>query len=213
MGIMDADHFSLFMTPLSVFHLPDMDDVNEELTARLLAEAELSRGVMRSNIGGWHSVPDLSRRPEPCYRALLQIVVDRVREVHDRVVEAAGLPPSPPFLYGVQGWAMVMRDGDYATLHDHADAHWSVVYYADAGDADPEMHPHSGLLAFVDSRRTGRSIVGLDLFPTTFTVRPHTGALVVFPGFLQHYVHCYRGERPRVSISCNVQLESAHRPG
>lgn len=213
MGIMDADHLALFMTPLSVFHLPDMDDINRELTTRLLAEAERSRGVMRSNVGGWHSVPDLSRRPEPCYRALVQIVVDRVREVHDRTAEASGLPPAPPFLYGVQGWAMVMRDGDYTTLHDHADAHWSAVYYVDAGDADPEAHPHSGLLAFVDPRRASRSMTGagVDLFPTTFTVRPHTGALVVFPGFLQHYVHCYRGERPRICISCNVQMEVASR--
>ena len=46
-----------------------------------------------------------------------------------------------------------------------------------------------------------------NLLGTTFTVLPRTGRLVVFPGWLLHYVHAYRGQRPRVSISCNVVFE------
>ena len=50
-------------------------------------------------------------------------------------------------------------------------------------------------------------IPGVDLFPTTFTVEPRNGRLVVFPGTLQHYVHPYRGIRERVVISTNVRVE------
>ena len=46
-----------------------------------------------------------------------------------------------------------------------------------------------------------------NLLGTTFTVLPRTGRLVVFPGWLLHYVHVYLGQRPRVSISCNVIFE------
>jgi Putative 2OG-Fe(II) oxygenase len=81
------------------------------------------------------------------------------------------------------------------------------VYYADAGDADETAHPASGLLALVDPRHGGRPMPGLDLVGTTFTVLPRTGRLVVFPGWLLHYAHAYRGQRPRVSISCNVVCE------
>jgi hypothetical protein len=65
------------------------------------------------------------------------------------------------------------------------------------------------LLALVDPRHGGRQMPGLELLGTTFTVLPRTGRLVVFPGWLLHYVHAYRGQRPRVSVSCNVIFEPA----
>jgi uncharacterized protein (TIGR02466 family) len=126
-----------------------------------------------------------------------------------RELTAGEQQPAPPFRYGVQAWAMIMGDGDYTILHDHGNAHWSSVYYVDAGDADPERHAQSGLLAFVDPRRGGRPIPALELSASTFTVAPRTGALAIFPGYLQHYVHAYRGTRPRISISANLVLEFA----
>ena len=86
--------------------------------------------------------------------------------------------------------------------HDHGEAHWSTSYYVDAGDADLEHTPESGALAVLDPRRGGRPIPGLES-GATFTIRPRTGVLVVFPGWLQHYVHPYRGTRPASLIACN----------
>ena len=83
------------------------------------------------------------------------------------------------------------------------------MYYVDAGDPPGEDRPQAGLLALVDPRRGGRPIPEMDLFPSTFTVTPRTGALVVFPGWLQHYVHAYRGARPRISVSCNLAMDAA----
>jgi hypothetical protein len=137
----------------------------------------------------------------------MDILVRHVRIAFDEVARSAGQPTETlRFRFAMHGWAMVMRAGHYTILHDHADAHWSLVYYVDAGDADPE-EATSGLLAFVDPRRSGLVIPGVDLLPSTFTVRPRTGSIVVFPGYLQHYVHAYRGVRPRVSVSCNVRME------
>src|SRR5437660_152668 len=87
-----------------------------------------------------------------------------------------------------QAWAMVRRNGDYTIAHDHGEAHWSTSYYVDAGDANLERTPDSGALAVLDPRRGGRPIPGLES-GSTFTIRPRTGMLVVFPGWLQHYVH------------------------
>jgi hypothetical protein len=99
---------------------------------------------------------------------------------------------------------MVMRQGDYTVLHDHGEAHWSATYYVDAGDAD-QRSPESGALALVDPRRGGRSIPGIES-GSTFMIRPRSGMLVVFPGWLQHYVHPYRGARPRIAIASNVVM-------
>lgn len=196
-----------------VFSLDGTDELDQELARRLIAESESTPGIQRSNNGGWHSVPDLSRRDEPCYRAVMNMVVDHVRAAFVEVAQAAGENPALPFRYAVQSWAMVMGNNDYTILHDHAESHWSVVYYADAGDSDMDAHPSSGLLAFVDPRGGLPATPGVDLFPSTFTVRPRTSSLVVFPGWLQHYVHPYRGERPRVSISCNLRMDIVMPPG
>jgi uncharacterized protein (TIGR02466 family) len=188
-----------------------MDAVNRELGARLLAEKRASRGVSRSNVGGWHSLPNLSSRAEPCYHAVIQEIVNHVCSVTEELAADANATTEFSPRCAVHGWATILHDGDYMILHDHAEAHWSSAYYVDAGD-DAPAHPESGRLAFVDPRRGSRSMGGIDLFPSTFTVRPRTGMLVVFPGWLQHYVHAYRGARPRICISCNVKLEPTAPP-
>jgi len=199
------DRFALFPTPLFVYDIPNVEDMNRELGLRLHAEAQTSPGVSRANIGGWHSPPDLALRPDPCYRAMMKMVVDHVGGTHAKIVSAMGLSPSPTWRFAAQAWAVVTGNGDYMIAHDHGDAHWSTSYYVDAGDADLERTPESGALAVLDPRRSGRPIPGLES-GATFTIRPRTGALVVFPGWLQHYVHPYRGTRPRIVIACNVTM-------
>lgn len=201
--------FALFETPIATF--PDAGDAEHdgELARRLVEEAASSPGLERSNTGGWHSTPDLSMRPEPCYQHVMQRVVGGVQTLLGELAAARDQPVANLRLrFAVQGWAMVMRTGDYAVIHDHAHAHFSTVYYPDAGDADLAAQPHSGLLTFVDPRRTGAALPGIDLYPAQFSIPPKTGMLVVFPGWLQHFVHPYRGTRPRVSISCNVRVEA-----
>jgi uncharacterized protein (TIGR02466 family) len=200
-------HLPLFATPVSMYDLPSMDEINRDLTARLVAESASLPSVHRSNVGGWHS-QNLAGRPEACFRNLLQCIVTRVRETVEGLAQERG-QGLPAMRIGVHAWAMVMRNGDYTIPHDHSEVHWATVYYADAGDADEGVDPASGLLALVDPRHGGRQMPGLELLGTTFTVLPRTGRLVVFPGWLLHYVHAYRGQRPRVSISCNVVFEPA----
>ncbi|HTS21062.1 MAG TPA: putative 2OG-Fe(II) oxygenase [Casimicrobiaceae bacterium] len=202
-------HLVLFHTPLSVYDVANVEDMNRELRERLSEEARTTPGMRRSNAGGWHSPADLALRTEPCYRAVMKLIVDHVGATQSKAVAAMGLPPSP-WRVAAEAWAMVMHNGDYTIAHEHGDAHWSSTYYVDAGDADLERSPDSGALAVLDPRRGGRPIPGLDP-GSTFTIRPRTGMLVVFPGWLQHYVHSYRGTRPRISIACNLTLSPVER--
>lgn len=173
-----------------MYDLTGMDEANREITALLVAESDSVPSVHRSNVGGWHS-PNLGGRTEMCFRTLIQAIVSRVRETVDMLAQERG-QSLPPMRAGLHAWAMVMRNGDYAIPHDHADAHWATVYYTYAGDADEAAHPESGLLAFLDLRHGGRPMPGLDLVGGTFTVPPRTGRLVVFPAWMLHYVHAYR---------------------
>jgi uncharacterized protein (TIGR02466 family) len=195
---------SLFSTPIVVIELPDMADVNAEIAGLLLAEEQTTPSWQRANVGAWHSVPDLGRRPQDCFRTLLRNVVDAVGSTVAALAADARITPLPAFRYAVTGWAMVMRNGHYVTIHDHGDVHWSTAYYVDAGD---DMPAPSGRLSFLDPRRSGRTIPGVALFPSMFELAPRTGALVIFPGWLQHHVHPYRGERPRICVSCNLTMQ------
>lgn len=199
------DRFDLFPTPVFVFHLHDEPGVaasDADATARLVAESEATPGIVRSNAGGWHSIPNLAQRTEPCFRAVAERIVQHTRGVITTVITDARAPV-PRFGLAAHGWAMVMRDGNYTNLHDHAEAHWSAVYYLDGGDADLERWPESGALAIVDPRRAPLRTPGVEL-GSTFTIRPRSGMLVLFPGSTQHYVHPYRGTRPRVCVSFNL---------
>ena len=93
----------------------------------------------RANVGDWHSPSDLALRPDPCYRAMMKMIVDHVGATHSKIVSAMGLAPSPPWGFAAQAWAMVMRNGDYTIAHDHGEAHWSTTYYVDAGNADQNV--------------------------------------------------------------------------
>jgi uncharacterized protein (TIGR02466 family) len=201
------DPVALFATPIFTYEAPGDTELDRELARRMVVESGQSPGIARSNSGGWHSVPDLSQRPEACYQDLMRRVVACVQTTFRAIAHGQGVAIDHHYRFAVQAWAMVMHHGDHALVHDHAEAHFSVAYYPDAGDADLALHPDSGKLTFVDPRRGGMVVPGVDLFPSQFAIAPRPGLLVVFPGWLQHFVQPYRGGRPRVSISCNVRLE------
>lgn len=198
----------VFSTPICMRPLEDVDALNAELTAVLVAESQAHPGIQRSNLGGWHSVPDLTLRRTAPFPAFFQRMVAELEATLRTLAARRDLAPAR-YRYGIQAWAMVMRSGDYTVLHDHAESHLSAVYYADAGD---EVEGPSAQLAFARPGGGFAEIPGLPLFPTTCLVRPRTGLLVLFPGYLQHYVHPYRGQRPRVAISFNVRAEAMAPP-
>jgi len=196
-----------FETPIHVLDLPDMESLNGVIERLLLAEAMRGQSLRVSNRGGWHSPPDLALRSGTPYQTLCDTLAEHFRNATAAAADRVGIE-LPPFRLALTAWAMVMGPGHYTTLHDHAEATWSSAYYVQAGDPAPYEMPAAGTLAFVDPRRATPSVRGIDLFPSAFEVTPRTGRLVIFPGYLQHYVHPYLGRRPRISIAANVVVQA-----
>lgn len=201
------DYLSLFSTPILVLRVDDTEELNSTLANQLVLESREQLGIERSNVGGWHSLPDLSTRDDVNFQELMEMLVDGIQVGLGEFARRTGAHTWPEYHLGLQAWAMVMNKGDYTIPHDHAESHISGVYYLDAGNVDQDVQFNSGLLAFQDPRGGLSHIPGIELYPSTFTVQPQTGVLVLFPGFLTHYVHPYQGTQPRVSISFNVRLE------
>jgi len=195
----------LFSSRVMLFEVDAPEGLNAALLDALTTEAGHTPGIVQSNRGGWHSVPDIALRPDPIYRTYCQMVVRHARQAVQAIAAERGVT-LPPFTISLHAWAMVMGEGAYTVLHDHGEATLAGPYYLDAGDADLEAWPTSGMISFTDPRRSSSRVRALDLFTSTVTLQPRAGQLALFPGYLQHFVHPYEGQRPRVCIANNFLL-------
>jgi hypothetical protein len=200
------DRLDLFTSPVMVFDVEAAERLRAALLEALVAESRNAPGILAANRGGWHSAPDIALRPEPVFRAYCEMVVSHVRQAFEHLAHGAGVEKLPRYGVRLQAWAMVMQDSDYTVLHDHGDATLAGPFYLDMGDADLERFPNSGAISFTDPRRSASRVLGLDLFRGSVTLHPQAGKLVLFPGYLQHHVHPYRGVRPRVCVANNAQI-------
>lgn len=190
-----------FPTAVVNYQWPEVAALNATLAATILAAEASSPGVVRSNVGGWHSgtaflagtaegVPELRARLEAFVAELLRTVLDPV---------PAALP-----LFRLEGWANVLRAGQYHSLHSHPSATWSGAYYV-TGNPDAGVPGHAGRLELVDPRPgTGVTHAGSSWLYGRLLINPGPGQMVVFPGWLQHYVHPVAGDEPRISVAFNV---------
>ena len=69
---------------------------------------------------------------------------------------------------------------------------------------DPD-HPLSGLLELLDPRPFTEMVATPgEPFGQKAIIKPEAGAMVLFPGWLYHFVNPYFGEGERISIAFNV---------
>lgn len=201
---------SIYPTPVYNFHWNDTHDLNQALKDVVLQQESESQGLKRSNVGGWHSETGIFDSSHPCVKELRDRIGIHVAELFQAV--SSDDRQRDKFNHPIiDGWANVLRFGQYNSLHSHPNAFWSGVYYiAGCPNSDVEdAHPFSGKLEFVDPR-PGASLnytEGTNLYGR-FLVNPIPGQLLMFPGWLQHHVHPYFGESERISIAFNVTVNS-----
>ena len=188
----------IFPTVLMRRRMPDAKSKNRRLRKIILEREKNDSGVCRSNVGGWHSTADLWDWPNPEVRDLSNWVKSAAREL------TAGMFPVQPGdevlaePYG-GAWANVLREGGYNKVHNHPGAVWSAVYYVASGEPYAEP-PGNGNFEFMDPR-PGNVHGGKEV------ITPEPGLLIMFPGWLQHYVNAYYGDGERISIAWNLTVE------
>ncbi len=196
-----------FPTPIVMHDWPDSDDLNAALQNLILAEEERDKGLVKSNVGGWHSALDfLHRDEEP-----LQRILARMRNLMMALIpETMAAPKTDSHLrMAIEAWANVLRAGEYNTIHNHPNATWSGVYYVTGNQhtISGRALPFAGKLEFVDPR-PGASISyqnNSKLYGRCM-VEPQAGRMVMFPSWLQHFVHPCAGAGERISIAFNVLM-------
>jgi uncharacterized protein (TIGR02466 family) len=196
----------VFSTPVIVDQLAGAEALNAELETLILARRAADPGVVRSNVGGWHSGLDLLEwGGEPVRR-----VAARTIELADANTVDTAAAEGERRGWLLEAWANVNESGAGNAAHYHGACYWSAVYYVRAGEGEGgELVLHDPRFPYLDMHAPDlrfRDAGGEQLIHT----RPRPGMLILFPSWLTHSVAPWRGEGLRISIAIN--LSAAPRP-
>jgi len=202
---MDSQIIPAFPTLIGRFRIPDAESMNRDLRTLILDEEAECPSLGRSNIGGWHSRPDLLRKLHPSMFAMTGWLKWALRQMVDASANGARYTGT----LSVSAWATICRTGTYHAPHSHPDSAWSGVYYVDAGSRSSDR-PLSGVLEFLDPRAAAEAVAAPgDPYGEPLRIQPESGLLVLFPSWLCHWVHPYTGETPRIAISFNAAVPAS----
>lgn len=102
-----------------------------------------------------------------------------------------------------QCWANIYRKGDYCMPHSHVRSTIAIVYLVNPGDSNPDF-PMDGKFYFCDPRV--KSACARQTNSLTHLIMPKLlpGSMISFPGSMVHGVNPYNGDRPRITLSWNI---------
>ncbi len=114
--------------------------------------------------------------------------------------------------WSVHAWPNVNRFGDYHDLHNHPRAYLSGTYYlrtpTDSVQERGRRDLSPGRISLYDPRGAANmtAIRGDPYVEPEHTVTPQPGLMMLWPAFVNHFVHPNLSRTPRVSVSFNVML-------
>ena len=190
----------LFPTPVFWYVFKNVAALNAELLELILAQERANPSTVKSNQGGWQSPNDFFNCGGSAAATLRQFAMRAVEIATARL----GLASNAALQFQLSSWAAVNRNGHYNTPHVHPMATWSGVYYVDPGDETPAAP--GATLEFAHPIVASVMTFFPAMLPSARLVRPEAGMIILFPGYLQHSVRMYRGERPRVCVPFNAHM-------
>lgn len=118
-----------------------------------------------------------------------------------------------PVNWQIHAWANINRKGDYHDAHNHPHSYLSGTYYlkvptpSKIGRNRSDVRP--GHITFYDPR-PGINMNSINNDPYVdpeHTILPQPGQLLMWPAFLNHFVHPNLSDETRISISFNIVLK------
>ena len=113
----------------------------------------------------------------------------------------------------ITGWASVNRFGDYHDAHNHPWSYLSGTYYVKMPASLETLQSRSdvrpGCITFYDPRG-GVNMNAIKNDPNVdpeYPVLPEPGLMLLWPAFVNHFVHPNLSKETRISISFNIVLK------
>ncbi len=195
-----------FPTLIGRFQLTPDPQAKAELITHLHELERTQPGQQRANAGGWHSATNLLEAPLNSITALRGSITEALKSMVGATAELPEVKSRQESFRGgfrLTGWGNIIRKGNYHRHHNHPNSAWSGVYYVAAGDSEPGSL--AGVLELFDPRPFTEIIdVPGSPYGQRILIRPQEGLMVLFPGWLYHFVHPYQGASERISIAFNA---------
>ena len=188
-----------FSTPVWVSKISEYKDINEEMYKYInKLNSEDKKGIVRSNINGWHSKEFNLNEPSP------QKYIQKILPYIEKVIKDMDWDNINQIVKITNMWAIINKGGAANHRHHHGNSDISAAYYVRA----PK---NCGEIVFYDPRPAPvyshpKSIKPNTLNAMVNSVTPVEGALVLFPSYLDHSVNPNLSNDERIVISFNIKL-------
>lgn len=196
-GIVD-----LWPTKLLRKHLPEFEEPTQALV-KLIRDLERTN----KNLTTDYLAPDFFNMDEPSVGWLREHINRTVIEY----LSAIGIDYDVSWT--IQGWPNINRLGDYHDAHNHPGSYLSGTYYLKMPGAKEPMKNRDDLrpshITFYDPRPgiNMNSIKNDPYVDPEYTVLPEPGLLMMWPAFLNHFIHPNLSKETRVTVSFNIVLK------
>ena len=182
-----------FPTPIYIADIKH-PTLNQELERDIIAWSKQDKGIVRTNVQGWHSTTNMHELPQ--FKKLVEMLYECQRTVYQQEHYE-----SEPFLGNM--WANINPPGGMNRAHQHPNSLWSGVYYI-------KTPKNCGHLKIDDPRASAsmcrpRQKEGKKpsrLYRETH-YEPIAGRCIMFPSWLIHCVDPNQSNDIRISVSFN----------
>jgi uncharacterized protein (TIGR02466 family) len=189
----------LWATPLWYFEVPQSLISSSDIVQDAYTHQKSDNGVVLSNVGGYQSSAlTMEDRVPPTITKLMSVLVEQCQACAKEFGFERNL--------GIANyWININKKNHYNKMHIHSSSLLSGSYYA-------VVPPQSGSIIFHNRPETSfvlDELKHIGARETSFTATtqaciPKAGAVLVFPGWLQHSVEENRSEDDRISIAFNL---------
>tara|TARA_S200000501_G_scaffold52027_1_gene42182 strand:+ start:494 stop:1084 length:591 start_codon:yes stop_codon:yes gene_type:complete len=182
-----------FPTPIYIADIKH-PTLNQELERDIISWSNRDKGMIRTNIKGWHSDTNMNELPE--YAKLVDMLYSAQRTIYDQEYYE-----SEPFLGNM--WANINPPGGSNRAHIHPNSLWSGVYYVKAPQNSGQLKIEDPRSVALMSRPRQKDVPKPDRLWREHHYEPKTGRLIMFPSWLNHCVDPNNSNDIRISVSFN----------
>jgi len=182
-----------FPTPVYIADI-EHPTLNQELEKDIVAWSKQDKGVVRTNVQGWHSTTDMQEKPQ--FKKLVHMLYACQKTIYEQEYYK-----SEPVLGNM--WANINPPGGMNRAHQHPNSLWSGVYYIKAPKNCGHLKiddPRSSAAMCRPSQKDGEKPARL--FRETH-YEPIAGRCIMFPSWLMHCVDPNESNDIRISVSFN----------
>ena len=182
-----------FPTPIYIADIKH-PTLNQELERDIINWSNENKGVVRTNIKGWHSSTNMHELPE--YQNLVRMLYECQKTIYQQEHYE-----SEPFLGNM--WANINPPGGMNRAHIHPNSLWSGVYWIKTPEncGDLKIDDPRSSAAMCRPRQKQGEMPARLLRETHY--KPIAGRCIMFPSWLMHCVDPNESNDIRISVSFN----------